>query len=375
MSPARPPEVARTAAPQGRADLANLGRLRRALFGDPLNALLSLGVMALLAWSLPALLRWAVLEAQFSPDVGACEALDHRGACWGVVAEKARFILLGRYPVEQAWCPILAALLIVGGWLGAASGRLPGAAVATGLLLPPLLACALLGGGFAGLEAVPTELWGGLPLTLLLTGAGLAGALPLGIAIAYGRRSSLPLLRALLTAGVELARGIPLVAALFMASFLLPLFFPEGGGLDMLWRVLIAIVLFAAAYLSEIVRGGLQAFPEGQRDAAAALGFDAWQTERWIVLPQVLRQVAPSLANSGIALFKDTSLVTVVSLYELTGSLGLALAGDAQWRPFYLEAWLFIAAIYWIGCSLIARLARLAARGAGPAPTPSVNAP
>lgn len=365
----------RTAARKAGGGLADLKRLRGALFGDPLNALLSLGVLALLAWSLPALLRWAVLEAQFSPDVNACEALGHRGACWGVVVEKARFILLGRYPAEQAWCPILAALLIIGGWLGTASGRLPGVAVAACLLLPPLLACALLGGGFAGLEAVPTELWGGLPLTLLLTGAGLAGALPLGIAIAYGRRSSLPLLRALLTAGVELARGIPLVAALFMASFMLPLFFPEGGGLDMLWRVLIAIVLFAAAYLSEIVRGGLQAFPDGQRDGAAALGLTPWQTERWIVLPQVLRQVAPSLANSGIALFKDTSLVTVVSLYELTGSLGLALAGDAQWRPFYLEAWLFIAAIYWVGCSLIARIARLTARDAGHAPTPSINAP
>jgi len=133
---------------------------------------------------------------------------------------------------------------------------------------------------------------------------------------------------------------------------------------DMLWRVLIAIVLFAAAYLSEIVRGGLQAIPPGQLDAAAALGFTRWQAQRHVVLPQVLGAVAPSLANSAIALFKDTSLVTIVSLYELTGSLGLALAGDPQWRPFYLEAWIFLAAVYWTGCALLARLSRQLGRTA-----------
>ena len=333
-------------------------RLRRTLFGDPFNAALSLIVLAAALLILPPLLEWAVLNARFAPDVGACEALAHRGACWGVVAEKARFILLGRYPAEEAWRPVLAASLIAGGWLAAAFGRLRSGTLAGCLLLPPVLALPLFAGGFGPLTAVPTELWGGLPLTLLLTALGMAGALPIGIAVAYGRRSALPLLRGLLTAYVELARGIPLVAALFIASFLLPLFFSGEMVPDMLWRVLLAIMLFAAAYLSEIIRGGLQAFPDEQRSAAAALGFSPWQAQRWIVLPQVLRQVAPSLANSAIALFKDTSLVTIVSLYELTGSLGLALSGDAQWRPFYLEAWLFIAAVYWLGCALLARISR-----------------
>ena len=332
--------------------------LRRRFFGDGLNTALTLLVLAALALCLPPLLNWAVINARFAPDAAACETLDHAGACWGVVAEKARFILLGRYPADQAWRPFLAAGLITGSWLAAAFGWLRGGKLASALFLAPLLALPLLGGGLAGLSDVPTELWGGLPLTLLLTSAGMAGALPLGIAVAYGRRSALPVLRGLLTGYVELARGIPLVAALFVASFLLPLFFPDGVAVDMLWRVLIAIVLFAAAYLSEIVRGGLQAFPAGQLDAALALGFNRWQTQRWIVLPQVLRDVAPSLANSAIALFKDTSLVTIVSLYELTGSLGLALSGDAQWRPFYLEAWIFIAAIYWAGCVLLARISR-----------------
>lgn len=335
-----------------------LDALRRRFFGDIVNTGLTLLVLAALVLWLPPLVRWALLNARFAPDIAACEALDHRGACWGVVAEKARFILLGRYPANDAWRSILAAGLIAGSWLGVATGVLRGRFVIPALALAPLVAIALLGGGVGGLESVPTELWGGLPLTLLLTAAGMAGALPLGIAVAYGRRSSLPVLRGLLTAYVELARGIPLIAALFVASFLLPLFFPDGVALDMLWRVLIAIVLFAAAYLSEIIRGGLQALRTEQLDAAAALGFSDWQTQRWIVLPQVLRAVAPSLANSAIALFKDTSLVTIVSLYELTGSLGLALSGDAQWRPFYLEAWIFIAAIYWAGCVLLARISR-----------------
>ena len=333
-----------------------LAPIRRRLFGDALSTALTLLVVAAALVALPPLLRWAVLNAAFRPDAAACTALDHAGACWGVVAEKARFILLGRYPGEESWRPITAAGLIVASWLAVAFGRLGGRTALLALALPPVVAVPLLGGGFAGLAPVPTELWGGLPLTLLLTAGGMAGALPLGIAVAYGRRSKLPVLRGLLTAYVELARGIPLIAALFVASFLLPLFFPEGVALDMLWRVLIAIVLFAAAYLSEIIRGGLQAIRPGQLDAAAALGLSPWQTQRWIVLPQVLRAAAPSLANSAIALFKDTSLVTVVSLYELTGSLGLALAGDGEWRPFYLEAWLFLAAIYWLGCALLARI-------------------
>ncbi|MDD3353538.1 amino acid ABC transporter permease [Zoogloea sp.] len=335
-----------------------IARLRRSLFCDALQTLLTLLSLGCIALVLPPLFQWGLLNAHFSPDVAACEALQGRGACWGVVAEKARFILLGRYPDELAWRPMLASGLILGGWLAGAQGWLRGTRLLVALTLPPFLAVALLGGGFAGLTPVLTENWGGLPLTLLLTGVGMATALPLGMAIAYGRRSGLPVVEGLLTAYVELCRGIPLVAALFVASFLLPLLLPDSLGLGMLERVLLAIVLFASAYVSEILRGGLQAFPQGQQDAAAALGLGRWQIQRWIVLPQVLRHVSPSLANSAISLFKDTSLVTVVSLYELTGSLGLALAGDAQWRPFYLEAWLFIAALYWLGCLLLARISR-----------------
>lgn len=335
--------------------MSRLSSLRRVLFGDALGTALSLAMVLAGLLVLPALLRWAIIDASFVADAAVCQS--RQGACWGVVAEKARFVLLGRYPGEAAWRAALAGVLIGGSWLTAALGRPSGIRLLLLVIVPPWVAIGVMAGGFGPLDAVPAELWGGLPLSLLLTGAGMAGALPLGIAMAYGRQSRPALIRSLLTAWVDIIRGIPLIVALFAASFMLPLFFPEGVHLDILWRVLIAIILFAAAYLSEIIRGGLQAFSRGQQDAAAALGLDSWQIQRHIVLPQVLRAVTPSIANNAVALFKDTSLVTVVSLYELTGSLGLALSGDPQWRPYYLEAYLFVALIYALGCALIAGIA------------------
>lgn len=336
--------------------LATRRWLRTNLFPDTFNSLLTLLLLGVVVIWLPPLLQWAIFNARFAPDATACAALDHTGACWGVVAEKYRFILLGRYPADAYWRPLTASLLVITTLTLAATGRLRSArAIAFALLVVPPACVALLAGDILGLAPVPSELWGGLPLTLLLTTGGMVGALPLAVAVAYGRRSRLPVLRWVLTAYVELVRGIPLVSVLFVAAFLFPLFFPSGVSLDMLSRVVIAIVLFAAAYLSETVRGGLQALPSGQATAAAALGMSNWQIQRHIVLPQVLKAIAPSLANSAIALFKDTSLVTVVSLYELTGALGLTMSGDPQWRPYFLEAYLFLAAIYWLGCFTISR--------------------
>lgn len=330
--------------------------LRTNLFPDTFNSLLTLLLLGVALVWLPPLLQWAVFNARFAPDAAACAALDHTGACWGVVAEKYRFILLGRYPADTYWRPVTASLLVIATLTLAATGRLRNArAIAFTVLAVPPTCIALLAGGVLGLSPVPSELWGGLPLTLLLTTGGMLGALPIAVAVAYGRRSELPALRWLLTAYVELVRGMPLVSVLFVAAFLFPLFFPSGVSLDMLSRVAIAIVLFAAAYLSETVRGGLLALPSGQATAAAALGMSNWQIQRHVVLPQVLKAIAPSLANSAIALFKDTSLVIVVSLYELTGSLGLTMSGDPQWRPYFLEAYLFLAAIYWLGCFAISR--------------------
>jgi general L-amino acid transport system permease protein len=168
--------------------------------------------------------------------------------------------------------------------------------------------------------------------------------------VALGRRSNLPAIRSVCTIYVELIRGVPLISVLFMASFMFPLFMPAGFSIDVLIRVLVGITLFAAAYMAEVIRGGLQAIPKGQLEAAATLGLSYWQTQRKIVLPQALAMVVPSIMNNFIAIFMDTSLVTIVSLYELTGALGLALNSDADWRPFKIEGYIFIALIYFGFC-------------------------
>ncbi|HMZ01047.1 MAG TPA: amino acid ABC transporter permease, partial [Burkholderiaceae bacterium] len=217
------------------------------------------------------------------------------------------------------------------------------------------LVFALLRGGVAGLSGVTTDLWGGLPLTLLLATLGIALAFPLAVALALGRRSELPAIRTLCVLYIEQVRGVPLISLLFMASFLFPLFLPVGQTPDVLLRVLAGIALFAAAYLAETVRGGLQAIPRGQVEAAQSLGLGWWVIQRRVVLPQALALVVPGIMNSFIGVFKDTSLVTIVSLYELTGALGLALNSDADWRPYMLEGYLFIAAIYFAGCFTMSR--------------------
>ncbi|MEO8303518.1 MAG: amino acid ABC transporter permease, partial [Betaproteobacteria bacterium] len=212
----------------------------------------------------------------------------------------------------------------------------------------------LMSGGVFGLTEVDTARWGGFPLTIMLSTIGLAVAFPLSIGVALGRRSRLPGIRTLCVLYVELIRGVPLISVLFMASFMFPLFMPAGMTIDVLVRVQVGIILFSAAYLAEVVRGGLQALPQGQIEAAESLGLSYWQTTRKIVLPQALRLVVPAIMNTFIGTFKDTSLVTIVSLYDLTGALQLAL-GDADWRKFFLEGQLFVAGIYFVCCFAMSR--------------------
>jgi general L-amino acid transport system permease protein len=213
----------------------------------------------------------------------------------------------------------------------------------------------LMGGGVFGLQAVDTDRWGGLPLTIMLATLSIALAFPLSVAVALGRRSHLPAISTLCTIYVELIRGVPLISVLFMASFMFPLFMPPGTTIDVLVRVLVGITLFAAAYMAEIVRGGLQAIPKGQYEAADSLGLTYWQAHRKIILPQALATVVPGIMNNFISIFKDTSLVTIVSLYELTGAMGLALNSDANWRPFKIEAYIFIALVYFAFCFAMSR--------------------
>jgi general L-amino acid transport system permease protein len=328
--------------------------LRQRLFSDTPTTLATLAIAAGLGWALPPLLDWAVWRAHFAAQVAPCNA-EGAGACWGVVTAKYRFILLGRYPLDEQWRPVLATALLLALLLASCLRRWWRRPLALAWLGGLALYFALMHGGVAGLTRVDTELWGGLPLTLLLSTLAIGLAFPLALFVALGRRSQLPAVRALCTVYVEVVRGVPLVSVLFTASFLFPLFLPAGSQIDVLLRVVAGMTLFSAAYMAEVVRGGLQAVPRGQVEAAQALGLSWWQTQRHVVLPQALAAVLPGLMNNFIAIFKDTSLVTIVSLYELTGALSLALNSDADWRPYKLEAYLFIAAIYFVFCRALSR--------------------
>lgn len=343
--PARP-------APSGSTGLVAWLRVR--FFDGWPATVATLSIVALLLYWLPPLIDWALLRGQWRPDFGACRA-DGAGACWGVVAEKYRIILMGRYPFEEQWRPLLATVLLV--LLLVVSCMRPfwrKELVAMWVLALGAF-FTLMYGNVAGLTLVDTDRWGGLPLTLLLATLSIAMAFPLALLVALGRRSTLPAIRSVCTLYVELVRGVPLVSVLFMASFMFPLFMPVGMSIDVLVRVLAGITLFAAAYMAEVIRGGLQAVPRGQIEAAATQGLSYWQTQRFIVLPQALAAVLPGLMNNFIAIFKDTSLVTIVSLYELTGALGLALNSDADWRPYKIEGYLFIALIYFVFCFSMSR--------------------
>nr|MBA2414204.1 amino acid ABC transporter permease [Burkholderiaceae bacterium] len=332
-----------------------LGWVRGNLFGSPGSVLATLAIIAALIYYVPGLIDWAVVNAVARPDNVACRALDGAGACWGVIAEKYRLILFGRYPFDEQWRPLAATVLMVAMLVASCTRPLWSRWLVLAWVVVFSAFFILMRGGVLGLSAVDTDRWGGLPLTLLLSTIGIAAAFPLAVVVALGRRSHLPALRTICIVYVELIRGVPLISVLFMASFMFPLFMPQGVTVNVLVRVLVGITLFAAAYLAEVVRGGLQAIPNGQHEAAASLGLSYWQTQRKIVLPQALRLVVPSIMNSFISTFKDTSLVTIVSLYELTGSVTLALSGDSNWRPFFVEAYLFIAAIYWIFCFAMSR--------------------
>jgi general L-amino acid transport system permease protein len=329
--------------------------MRANLFSTPLNSLLTLLFVSLVGLFLYQLLGWGVLHAVFATNVEACNEARGLGACWGVVAEKGRLIVMGRYTDSEHWRAVLATVLMLGVVGMSCMPRFWNKTLPPVWLVMLVAYFTLMKGGVLGLPEVPTDQWGGLPLTVMLTVVSMTLAFPLAILVALGRRSRMPAIRTLCTLYVELIRGVPLITVLFMASFMIPLFMPHGVSIDVLIRVIVGITLFSAAYMAEVIRGGLQALPKGQTEAAATLGLSFWQTQRKIVLPQALATVVPSLMNTFIGMFKDTSLVTIVSLYELTGALALALNSDADWRPFKLEAYFFITLIYFTFCFTMSR--------------------
>ena len=329
--------------------------LKANLFASIPNAVVSVLILSAFAWAVLNALRWGVFNAVTATDPDLCQAARGVGACWGVVNEKARLIVMGRYPQTEHWRAELAMVLLLG--LVVASCSRYFWKVWLPLLWVVVLTAffTLMSGGVLGLTKVTTDQWGGLPLTIMLTVISMTMAFPIAVAVALGRRSNMPAIKSVCVVYVELVRGVPLISVLFMASFMFPLFMPMGKSPDVLVRVVVGITLFAAAYMAEIIRGGLQSLSKGQTEAAASLGLGYWQTQIKIVLPQALGTVVPSIMNNFISLFKDTSLVTIVSLYELTGALGLAVGSDPNWRPFKIEAYLFIAAIYFTCCFSMSR--------------------
>jgi general L-amino acid transport system permease protein len=323
---------------------------RANLFSTPLDVFLTLAVLGLLYALIPPVFKWAVLDASWKGQTRAdCTG---SGACWVFVKTHIMQFLYGFYPEGQHWRINVSGLILaawVAAWRYLPSPRGRRIAGATLLFVFPVVASTLLSGGRFGLEHVETSRWGGLMLTLVVAITGIVGSLPLGVLLALGRRSQLTILRRLCVAFIELWRGVPLITVLFMASVMLPLFLPSGVTVDKLVRALVGVTLFSAAYMAEVVRGGLAAIPKGQYEAAAALGLGYWRTTALIVLPQAMRLVIPGIVNTFIGLFKDTTLVLVVGMFDLLGIVQTA-STDAEWLGLSLEGYAFAGSLFWLFC-------------------------
>ncbi|WP_298728221.1 amino acid ABC transporter permease [uncultured Ferrovibrio sp.] len=322
--------------------------VRDKLFSSPLNTVLTLLSVWLLLMTLPPLVEWGLINAHFTAATSA-ECRASPGACWAFIGQKYRFILFGIYPYDEQWRPLLAAiiltsLIVVSCMRRFWKPRLVGI-WAVGLTLVGIL----MWGGVFGLTYVENTNWGGLPLTLILATFGVAFAFPLGVLLALGRRSRMPAIKTICVVYIELIRGVPLISLLFMSSVMLPLFLPEGFTIDKLLRAQIAIIMFAAAYIAEVVRGGLQAIPKGQYEGADSLGLSYWQKMGLVILPQALKIVIPPMVSLFIAVFKDTSLVVIIGIFDLMNATKTSLV-DPAWRGFSIEAYLFISAIYFVFC-------------------------
>lgn len=323
----------------------------RTLFGDAISAAVTAAIIVIALFALPKLVQWAVISGVWRGGPSACH---DGGACWAFLRDKGPQILFGLYPPNDRWRPILAVLLFLGLALWTMPPRHWKSATLWAWLAGVVAALVLMGGGVFGLKAVPTASWGGLPITLLLTVLSLSAGFPLAVLLALGRQSRLPAFRILCIGFIEFVRALPLLTMLFIASLLLPLMLPNGFSIDNFLRALVALTVYAAAYLAEVLRGGLQAIPRGQYEAAHALALNKWKTVRLIVLPQAIAKVIPPLTNIIVVTVKNTSLVLVVGLFDLL-SAGRAALTDPVWPAPYAETFSFIALIYFGICFSISR--------------------
>ncbi len=326
------------------------------LFSNALNTALTLLAAVLLWLIVPALLDWAVLDATFGGATGAdCAGA---GACWAWVDQRLAQFLYGFYPTESYWRVNLALILLVPALAYVLFLHLPYARYGRWFSLAyPAIAAVLLTGGF-GLEAIPTDKFGGFMLNLVAGLAGIVLSLPLGILLALGRRSRLPLVRLLAVAFIEAIRGVPLITLLFVAVVIMQLFLPPQVSLEQLTRVMVMITLFASAYMAEVIRGGLQAIPRGQFEAAEAMGLSYWQTMRLVVLPQALTISIPGIVNTFIGLFKDTTLVIIIGLFDILGHARLVQTNPEWIGAADHETFVAAALFFFLVCFSMSRYSR-----------------
>ncbi len=334
--------------------------MRENLFSSVFNSGLTLVALFLLYQTVVPLVQWAVIDAAWSGNNrDACVPFES-GACWPFIIERSGQIAYGFYDVAERW-RVDVTLIILGvglAWLTIPRTPGKGQVGAFMLVVFPVAAFVLLVGGF-GLVPVPIERWGGLLITLVVAMTGIVASLPLGILLALGRRSELPVVKGLCVAFIELWRGVPLITVLFMSANMLPLFMPDGMTINKLLSALIAVALFSSAYMAEVVRGGLQAIGKGQYEAAAAVGLGYWRSMAFVILPQALKVSLPNIVGNFIGLLKDTSLVSIIGFFDL---LGIVQAGnaDAEWATpnTAMTGYVFAGALFWVMCFSMSRYAK-----------------
>ncbi|MEO6014498.1 MAG: amino acid ABC transporter permease [Devosia sp.] len=334
--------------------------LRANLFSSISNTILTIVTVLFLFWLLPLVYNFLIGKAVFTGTMDDCR-VETFGACWVFVARRVNFMLYAFYPIDQYWRPNLVFFILLALVIPLLMPKVPFklANLIAFLVVFPIVAFILLVGGVFGLEHVPTEKWGGLMLTLVISVVGVCGSFPIGILLALGRRSNLPIFKTLSILTIELWRAVPLITVLFMASVMLPLFVPQGFTVDKLLRAMIGVTIFYGAYMAETIRGGLQALPRGQYEAASALGLNYWKSMIFVVLPQALKFVIPGIVGNFISLVKDTSLVSIIGLFDLLNAINAA-GSDAEWASptKAFTGYAFAIGVFFVLCFSLSRYAK-----------------
>jgi general L-amino acid transport system permease protein len=344
--------------PPPRTEVGVLGWVRHNLLSSPLNAIMTFLAIWFLWWLIPPLFEWMVLDSVWTADSRRdCwdkMEVPEGAACWAFIKSRLQLFIYGFYPHGLRWRVNLSLVLLIMAIVPVLYDKMPGRKYGLCYAVAfPFIAGWLLVGGL-GLTPVDTDQFGGIMLSLIIGVTGISFSLPIGILLALGRRSSMPVLRILCVLFIEFIRGVPLIALLFIASTMLNFFLPPGTGFDLLLRVLIMVTLFSSAYIAEVVRGGLQAIPKGQHEAADSLGLTYVKAQMLIILPQALKISIPNIVNTFIGLFKDTTLVLIIGMLDPLG-IGKAALADAAWSGLAREVYLFVALFFFVCCFSMAR--------------------